>query len=142
VDVIYLTADQILTLHEMALEEGGLAGVRSQQALLSAIGQVGQTVFGEDAYPTLAEKAAAYAFFVIAGHPFNDGNKRTGSLAMELFLDLNGFELQQTDAEIEDMVISVAAGTVDQGEFFGWVVNHAKPKGMVADVVAFKKDAS
>ena len=47
--VIYLTADQILVLHDMALKEGGLPGVRSQHTLLSAIGQVEQTVFGEDA---------------------------------------------------------------------------------------------
>ena len=64
--LIYVTADQILALHDMALEEGGLPGVRSQHGLLSAIGQVEQTALGEDAYPTLSEKAAAYAFFIIA----------------------------------------------------------------------------
>jgi death-on-curing protein len=95
----------------------------------------------EDAYPTIAEKAAAYAFSSSPAIRFNDGNKRTGALAMELFLDLNGFELPQTDAEIEDMVVSVASGIVDQGEFFGWVVSHAKPKSAAADVVPFKKDA-
>jgi hypothetical protein len=77
--VTYLTTDQFVALHERALEHGGLAGVRSLHALGSAVGQVEQTVFGEDAYPSIGEKAAAYAFFITAGHPFNDGNKRTAA---------------------------------------------------------------
>lgn len=138
--MVYLTADQLIELHETALEEGGLSGVRSQQALMSTIGQVQQTVFGEDAYASVPEKAAAYAYFIIAGHPFNDGNKRTAALALEVFLVLNGFEFHQTDAEIEDMCVSVAAGIVDQGEFFGWVLNHTKPAGTRSNVVAMRKD--
>ena len=43
-----------------------------------------------------------------------------------VFLDLNGYEFLQTDEQIEEMIVSLAAGTVDQGEFFGWVVNHAR----------------
>jgi death-on-curing protein len=138
-DVIYLTADQIVELHERALTEGGLAGVRSHHALASAVGQVEQTVFGEDAYPTLAEKAAAYAFFLVSGHPFTDGNKRTAALALDVFLDLNGYELRQTDEEIEEMMVSVAAGLVDQGEFFGWVVNHVVPQADRSNVVPIRK---
>jgi death-on-curing protein len=85
-------------------------------------------VFGEDAYPSIGEKAAAYAFFITAGHPFNDANKRTAVLAMDVILDLNGYELRQTDEEIEEMMMVLLADhTVDQGEFFVWVVNHAKP---------------
>ena len=65
-------------MHETVLAEtGGLTGVRSYHQLASVVGQVQQSVFGEDAYPTLADKAAAYAFFLTMNHPFNDGNKRT-----------------------------------------------------------------
>jgi death-on-curing protein len=125
--VTYLTTDQLVALHERALLEGGLQGVRSWHALASAVGQVEQAVFGEDAYPSVPEKAAAYAFFITAGHPFNDGNKRTAAAALDVFLDLNGYALEQIDDEIEEMMVSLAAHTVDQSEFFGWVVNHAKP---------------
>lgn len=123
----------------MALPEGGLAGVRSHHALSSAVAQVEQTVFGEDAYPTIADKAAAYAFFITAGHPFNDGNKRTAVLAMDLFLDLNGYQLQQSDEEIEEMFVSLAAGTTDQNEFFTWVTKYAKPADGIPKVVQIKK---
>lgn len=38
-----------------------------------------QTVFGEDAYQTIEEKAAHLLYFVVKNHPFNDGNKRSGA---------------------------------------------------------------
>jgi death-on-curing protein len=109
--------------------------VRSLHALASAVGQVEQTVFGEDAYPSMAEKAAAYAFFITAGHPFNDANKRTAALAMEVFLDLNGYELDQTDEEIEAMLVGLAAHTLEQGAFFGWVIAHTKPSHPGSNVI-------
>lgn len=92
--VVYLTADQIALLHRRAIEAyGGLDGVRSEQQFLSAVFQPQQTVFGEDAYPTIPEKAAAYGFFLAENQPFIDGNKRTAAAAMATFLALNGFDL-------------------------------------------------
>ncbi len=57
--------------------EGNLSGI---------VGNVMQSVFGEDAYPTLEEKAAHLLYFVIKNHPFNDGNKRSGAFAFVWFL--------------------------------------------------------
>lgn len=45
-----------------------------------------QSVFGQDAYPTLEEKAAHLLYFIIKNHPFNDGNKRSGAFAFVWFL--------------------------------------------------------
>ena len=126
--LVYLRLDQIIALHDQAISaDGGLEGIRSHDALASAAAQPQQTVFMEDAYPTIAEKAAAYAFFLAMGHPFNDANKRTAAFALETFLDLNGYQFQQTDQEIEDQIVSLASGAIGQGEFFGWVCNHARP---------------
>jgi death-on-curing protein len=125
---VYLTLDQVVRLHDRVLaEDGGLEGIRSHHALASAVAQPEQTVFGDDAYATVAEKAAAYAFFIAMGHPFNDGNKRTAALAMEVFLEINGYELRQSDEDVEDMIVSLAANVIGQGEFFSWVSNHARP---------------
>jgi prophage maintenance system killer protein len=52
---------------------------------------------------------------------------------METFLELNGYAFHQTDDEIADMMVSLAAGTVSQGEFFGWVVNRTKPRVSVSE---------
>ncbi len=77
----------------------------------------------------VAEKAAAHAFFLAEGQPFIDGNKRTAALALTVFLDLNDHELYEaTDTELADILIDLGSGTIEQGEFFGWVCNHTKPK--------------
>lgn len=54
---------------------------KSKGNLEGIIGTVFQTVFGEDAYPTIEEKAAHLLYFVVKNHPFNDGNKRSGAFA-------------------------------------------------------------
>jgi len=64
----------------------------------------------------------------VQNHPFVDGNRRSAELAMTVFLDLNGNELVEDEDATPEMFESVATGVVDQREFLGWVVNHAKPK--------------
>jgi prophage maintenance system killer protein len=58
-------------------KSGNLAGI---------VGNVFQSVFGKDAYPTVEEKAAHLLYFVIKNHPFNDGNKRSGAFTFVWFL--------------------------------------------------------
>jgi death on curing protein len=125
--MVYLTVDQVLELHDHALTLGGAAGVRSEHLLASAVWQPQHSAFGEDAYPRLAEKAAAYGYFLALNHPFVDGNKRTAELALVTFLDLNGYELVDDEDAIAEMFEDISRGVVEQGEFFGWVCNHARP---------------
>ncbi len=82
----FLTLDDVLELHEEMINAiGGSHGVKDRDSLESAIAQPQMTFGGEDFYPTLSEKAAAFAFSLIQNHPFHDGNKRTGHAAMTLF---------------------------------------------------------
>ena len=82
-DVIYLSVEIVQDFHTRALREhGGIAGLRSQELLESAVFQPQQSAFGEDAYPTPASKAAAYGFFIAQNQPFLDGNKRTAAASM------------------------------------------------------------
>jgi len=120
-NVIYLTADQVLDLHAEALTLGGGEGLLSAHLLHSAIAQPEQTAFGEDAHPTIPEKAAAYGFFLASNHPFLDGNKRTAEAAMLVFLELNGFDFVEDQDRIADRFEQLAAGGIDQGMFFDWV---------------------
>lgn len=128
-DVVYLTVDGVIALHEIALQfGGGLDGIRSQQVLASAVAQPQQSAFGEDAYPTIAEKAAAYGFFLAENQPFVDGNKRTALLAMETFLEANGYEFLQDNDAVAQVIEDLGKEVIDQSEFFGWVVNHARKR--------------
>lgn len=129
--IVYLTLDHVLEYHDMALTVvPGREGLRSYESLASAVYQPRQTFGEDDLYPTIPEKAAAYGFFIAESQAFNEGNKRTGSIAMLAFLALNGYAFHQSNKEIEDMFVSVGDenSSVDQDEFFGWVCNHAKPK--------------
>lgn len=116
----------MIEFHEIALEEfGGLSGIRSPHDLAAAVMQPQQSAFGVDAYQTIPEKAAAYGFFISEAQAFLDGNKRAAAISMEAFLLLNGYELHQDDDEIAEMFEDVGSKTIGQGEFFGWVINHA-----------------
>lgn len=123
------TLDEVLRLHEEMIRTiGGSYGVKEQAGLESALAQPQMTFDREDFYPTIAEKAAALAFSLIQNHPFNDGNKRTGHAAMELFLDLNGCDFVDQLDEQERIILAVASSKMEREEFTEWVVAHVVPQ--------------
>jgi death-on-curing protein len=80
----YLTVEEVLELHRLALaQSGGLGGVLDLGGLDSALAQPKMTFGGQELFPTLAGKAAALGFSLVCNHPFVDGNKRVGHAAME-----------------------------------------------------------
>ena len=84
----YLTLDDVLAAAEAHL--GDPAEVGDYGLLESAVARPQATVFGEDAYPTIHEKAAALLQSLAANHPLLDGNERTAFVATALFYGLNG----------------------------------------------------
>jgi len=59
---------------------------RSKKATEGIVGNVFQSVFGKDAYPSAEEKSAHLLYFIVKNHPFVDGNKRSGAFAFVWFL--------------------------------------------------------
>jgi death-on-curing protein len=108
-------------LHAESLaEHGGLAGLRDENAFHAALARP-QHVFNYDPDAHIARLAAAYGFGLIRDHPFNDGNKRAGFLAILLFLDLNRFELRVEQAEAIQVILEVAAGKMKEPELIHWI---------------------
>ena len=123
-----LNLEDVLMLHtELIANSGGSSGVRDENGLQSAIAQPMMTFGGQDLYPTLAEKAAAMGFSLIANHPFVDGNKRIGHKAVETFLMLNDYEIDADVDEQERVVLAVAAGAMEREDWTNWVQTHLKP---------------
>jgi death on curing protein len=121
----FLTLDEVLELHRLAIERsGGSAGVRDQGLLESAVAQPEMAFGGQELYPTLADKAAALGHSLVMNHPFVDGNKRVGHAAMETFLILNGHEIAADVDEQERVVLGVAAGTISREDFTAWARSH------------------
>ena len=124
----HLSTLEILDLHERIVEQsGGATGLRDPDALASSISQPHQTFDGVELYPTIPEKAAALAFFLVRNHPFVDGNKRIGHAALEVTLVLNGLELAASVAEQERIILSLAAGRLSREEFASWVLQRVMP---------------
>ncbi len=108
----YLTLDDVLAAAEAHL--GHPAEVGDYGLLESAVARPQATVFGEDAYPTIHEKAAALLQSLAANHPLLDGNERTAFVATALFYGLNGHHVPgSAEDELFDLVIAVATGGLD-----------------------------
>ena len=121
----YLTLSETLELHRRVIgQSGGAVGVLNLGALESALAQPRMTFGGRELYPAIADKAAALGYSLIQNHPFLDGNKRTGHAAMEVFLFLNGFEIQSSVDEQERIVLQVASGETDREAFTVWLRDH------------------
>jgi len=76
-----------------------------------------QSFAGVDLLPSLEAKAANLLYYIIKGHPFNDGNKRIGAYLFVLFLHKNGI-LHKPDGEpkINDNALASIALLVAQSD--------------------------
>lgn len=125
----YLTVNEVLeTYSRMMQQTGGATGIHDLGALESAVAQPRMTFGGAELYPTLVEKASALGFSLIRNHPFVDGNKRTGHAALELFLILNGYEIDAPVMEQVTTILQVASSKMTREDFTHWLRRYAKPK--------------
>ncbi|MBI1739948.1 MAG: type II toxin-antitoxin system death-on-curing family toxin [Acidobacteriales bacterium] len=125
----WINSRALLLLHAESLaEHGGLTGLRDESALHAALARP-QHVFNYEPDSDLSRLAAAYGFGLIRDHPFNDGNKRAGFLAILLFLDLNGFELRVEQVEAIQVILKVAAGKMRESELRDWIRTHLRRAG-------------
>ena len=112
-DPLFLTLDEVLSLHDDQIRRyGGSGGVRDLGLLQSAMGSVSATFGGAFLHETKFEMAAAYLYGVCRNHPFLDGNKRTAVASALTFLEMNGAEIDADEDDFYDLVIGVAEGRV------------------------------
>lgn len=121
-DALVNTVRQI---HAEILEESSGAQGEHTARLYAACARPFQTVFGEDAYPTPVEKAAALFHGIITGHVFADGNKRTGTIAA-LFLLSGSSELRAVLSRLEmgllgELAVATAEGGVTAEDCARWL---------------------
>ena len=107
-------------------EHGGLTGVRDDNLLESALARPRQAWH----YATVTDVpvlAAAYAFGLVRNHPYRDGNKRIGFLAMVTFLGINGYAFEGTDEDVVTQFVGLAAGQVSEEDVSAWLRRRSKP---------------
>ena len=123
----YLTVSKVIELYRQVMEtSGGTVGILSIESLESAVAQPRATFDGNELYPTIIEKSAAFGFSLVMNHAFVDGNKRIGHYAMETFLVINGYELIASVDEQESIFLQLASGKLSSDAFTDWIRVHIK----------------
>ena len=111
----------VVLLHgETLAQHGGLAGLRDPGGLEAALARP-LHLHTYEPESDLARLAAAYAFRIVRNHPFNDGNKRAGFLALGLFLECNGRQLTADPIEAIAIILRLAEGKLNESELAGWI---------------------
>jgi death-on-curing protein len=115
----YLSADEIIRMNARVL--GHENGLRDRDLLESAVGRPQASAFLQDAFPTLVEKAAALLHSLVMNHAFVDGNKRTATAAVILFLRDNGLTENWKQEHALRFILEIADGKHDVPEIAKWL---------------------
>ena len=82
---------------------------RDIDLLESALGRPFHSAGGQDAYPTVIDKASALFHSMISNHPFHNGNKRTAVVAVDAFLMGNGYCLALNNTKMYELAQMTAS---------------------------------
>jgi len=118
----YLNASLVKALHQGLLNNyGGLSGTVHDDLLETALAKPLQLLAYKKPKPSLFELAAAYGFGIARLHAFSDGNKRVALATIDVFLQMNGFELEVAEPEAVLIIQDLAAGRISEVELTAWV---------------------
>ena len=127
----YLTKNQIIRANHATVEEHGgdftpPNNFLHEENLDYLLEAVEAEMFGAPLYPDIADKAAVYCHHIICNHIFTDGNKRTGLAAGLTFLNLNGYDLNETTTNeiLTGFILRLASGEVSLDECRKWFADH------------------
>jgi len=125
-DPTFLTIEEVAAIHLNQIDlYGGSDGVRDRGGLESALAQAQATFSGKFLHPDLFTMAAAYLFHLVQNHPFIDGNKRVGTVAALVFLDINDIQIEVDEEALVDLVLEVAQGRVSKIAISAFLKSHA-----------------
>jgi len=89
---------------------------KQKGSLEGILGNIFQSVFGQDAYPSIESKASHLLYFIVKNHPFTDGNKRSGAFAFIWFLQKSKYKFQDKITPEALTAITLLIATSDPTE--------------------------
>jgi len=108
-----LTFEQVLRLHARLIDRfGGAPGLRNPGALDAALARPFAAFGGFEAFPSVAEKAAALLHGLVTSHAFIDGNERVALAATLVWLEVNGHGLALDAEQRYQLTMHVADGSL------------------------------
>ena len=119
-----LSAAKLIELHERIIKNtGGEPGV----LFLGTLEYIEHFLESESILDTdIMKTAAKILIAIIQGHPFVDGNKRTGFEATDIFLVRNGYYINCTPDEGVDFALSIARNELKEDKIEEWLNKHTK----------------
>lgn len=118
---IWILHDAVLAIQNMLISEhGGLHGIRDSKLLDSALARPRQKFLYDDK-ASIFDLAASYSFGLARNHPFIDGNKRIALTVGAVFLELNGYSLNASEAEAVIIFSRLASGELDEDSLSKWL---------------------
>lgn len=128
----YLNKSQVVYLNAILIRRFSPSediGIKDSNLLDSAINRPRQSAFGEDAYPTIFEKAAALFQSLAQNHSFYNANKRTAYAALELFLRKNGYVILAEQKQKEDLTVELSdqQNNISVHDVSIWIEEHSSP---------------
>lgn len=112
---------------EQILQHGGEHGVRDRGLIVSALERP-RFKWQYEQGDTVA-LGGAYGFGITKNHGFNDGNKRTGFMAMYVFLALNDLEIVAPEEEVVRVMEGVAKSEMSEEALVEWLRGRTMPLG-------------
>ncbi len=120
--VRWLTSTIVEAIHAQLLREyGGLRGPVNAGGLDSTVARPRHLEAYSNSAPTIFELAASYGYGFAKNHCFTDGNKRAALAAVDVFLQLNDYELSVSEPEAVLVMRQAASDTVSEQELAVWV---------------------
>lgn len=124
----FIPKEVILYFYDQLIQTyGGRYGVRDEKLLDSALEQPKATYEGKYLHGTLMEMAAAYGYHLCNNHPFVDGNKRIALVAMDVFLQRNGFEIVASEKETYKIMVQLSSGKLSKKDLAKWLEKNTSP---------------
>lgn len=117
---VWILHETVLVVQEELLSQfGGSAGIRDEHLLDSALSRPRHLLaYGK---PSVFDLAASYGFGLVKNHPFIDGNKRIGFTVAVVFLELNGYRFEATEADAALQTLALAAGEMTEAAYAEWL---------------------
>ena len=109
-EIVYLTTNQVIAINTVQIRlysPQEQVGVKDPSLLESAINRPKQSVFGNDAYPSIYEKAAELFESIAKNHAFHNANKRTALASLIVFLKINHYRWTMGIEEEQDFTVDV-----------------------------------
>lgn len=130
--IIHLSTNQVIAINTIQIQiysPKEQIGVKEPGLLDSALHRPKQTIFEQDAYPSIYDKAAALTESLAKNHAFHNANKRTALASLIIFLKLNGYKWTMDDTSEQYFIVNIVNHVYEFQEMVSIIKKHSTKMG-------------